>query len=98
MAELLGRDYGATQMTYDLRRLRLHGLIERIPSTNTYALTPDGIRLAVFYTKLDRRLLHPLLAADHLPAPVEVRRALTTLDRAVNDYVKAARLGGRVAA
>ena len=50
-------------MSYDLRRLRLHGLIERIPRTNTYTLTPDGIRVAVFYTKVHDRLLRPLLDA-----------------------------------
>ena len=71
-------------MTYDLRRLRLHGLIERIPRTNTYPLTPDGIRVAVFYTKLHDRLLRPLLAAaDQPPAPIELRRALATIDRAI---------------
>jgi len=93
VAGLLGRDYSRNQMTYDLRRLRLHGLIERIPHTNTYVLTPEGIRVAIFYTKLDRRLLHPLLAADRPPGPVEVRRALTTIDKAVKDYVTGARLG-----
>jgi hypothetical protein len=59
VAGLLGTDYTTGQMTYDLRRLRLHGLIERVPRTNTYRLTPEGQRVAVFYTKLDRRLLHP---------------------------------------
>lgn len=93
VAGLLGRDYTRNQMSYDLRRLRLHGLIERIPHTNTYALTPDGIRVAVFFTKLDRRLLHPLLAADRPPGPLEVRRALATIDRAVADYVTNARVG-----
>jgi len=93
VAGLLGRDYSRNQMTYDLRRLRLHGLIERIPHTNTYVLTPEGIRVAIFYTKLDRRLLHPLLSADRPPAPVEVRRALTTIDQAVKDYVTGARIG-----
>lgn len=93
VAGLLGRDYTTNQMTYDLRRLRLHGMIERIHHTNTYTLTPDGIRVAVFFTKLDRRLLHPLLGADRPPAPVAVRRALTTIDRAVATYVTNARLG-----
>ena len=63
VAGLLGTDYSTTQMTYDLRRLRLHGLIERIPRTNTYVLTPDGVRVAVFYTKVHSRLLRPLIAA-----------------------------------
>lgn len=35
VAGLLGADYSASQMSYDLRRLRLHGLIERLPHTNT---------------------------------------------------------------
>src|SRR5712692_7039665 len=61
VAGLLGADYSANQMSYDLRRLRLHGLIERLPHSNTYAVTPDGIRVAVFLTKLQRRLLKPAL-------------------------------------
>jgi hypothetical protein len=42
-------------MTYDLRRLRLNGLIRRLPHTNRYTLTEDGIRIAVFYTKVYNR-------------------------------------------
>ena len=48
MAGLLGSDYRSSQMSYDLRRLRLHGLIQRPTGTNSYTLTPDGIRVAVF--------------------------------------------------
>jgi hypothetical protein len=57
--------------------------------------TPDGLRVAAFYTKLGlgARVLAALLAADRLPAPIQVRRALATLDRVVNDYVTNARLG-----
>ena len=46
VAGLLGTAYTTNQMTYDLRRLRLHGLIERHPHTNTYTLTPEGLRVA----------------------------------------------------
>jgi hypothetical protein len=88
----LGQDYSASKMTYDLRRLRLHGLIKRLPRSNTYVLTPDGIRVAVFYQKLQNRLLRPLLDADKPPAQLEIRRALKTLETAVNDYVTSARL------
>jgi hypothetical protein len=93
VAGTLGTGYATGQMTYDLRRLRLHGLIERVPRTNTYRLTPEGQRVAVFYTNLDRRLLHPLLEADKPPAPIEVRRALATIDHAITDYLAQARLG-----
>jgi predicted MarR family transcription regulator len=81
-------------MSYDLRRLRLHGLIEKIPATNTYRTTPEGIRAAVFYTKLRGRLLAPLLnAGDQPPAPIELRRALNQIDRTLDAYITNARLG-----
>ncbi len=93
VAGLLGRDYTTSQMTYDLRRLRLHGLIERVPKTHSYVLTPDGTRVAVFYNKVHGRLLRPLIAAgDQPPAPVELRRALGTIDRHIADYADNARL------
>ncbi|HMK62421.1 MAG TPA: hypothetical protein VK386_02280 [Acidimicrobiales bacterium] len=94
VAGLLGTDYTTNQMTYDLRRLRLHGIIERLPRTNTYRVTDVGIRVAIFFTKLQDRLLLPLLDADRPPAPLELRRALSTIDSALEDYVTSARLGG----
>jgi len=93
VAGLLGSTYTTNQMTYDLRRLRLHGLIIRIPRTNTYTLTPEGLRVAVFYTKLHRKLLGPLLDADTTPASTDVRRALAIIDKTINEYVTNARLG-----
>ena len=93
VAGLLGKDYSSSQMSYDLRRLRLHGLIDRVPGTNRYVLTSEGIRVAVFYTKLHSRLLGPLLDADKPPAPLELRRALGTVERVLGDYVSNARLG-----
>ncbi len=89
---LLGGAYTTNQMTYDLRRLRLKGLIARIPHSNTYTLTADGLKVAIFYTKLDRRLLHPLLAADQPPAPLHLRDALRTIDNAVADYTSRSQL------
>jgi hypothetical protein len=93
VAGLLGTTYTSSQMTYDLRRLRLHGMIERLAGTNTYRVTTEGIRVAVFYTKLRDRLHEPLLGAHEPPATLELRRALSVIDRAVADYVKNARLG-----
>ena len=92
VAGLLDADYSTHQMTYDLRRLRLHGLIERLPHTNTYVTSPDGLRVAIFYTKLHDRILGPLLSPDHPPAPVDLRRAMTTIDHIIDDYITNARL------
>ena len=57
-------DYTGAQMSYDLRRLRLKGLIERIPKTHQYRLTQLGAKVATFLTKLYERLFRPGLAAS----------------------------------
>ena len=93
MTGLLHAPYTPGQMTYDLRRLRLAGLIRRIERTNHYVLTPDGAKVAVFYTKLHNRLLRPLLAADQPQAPAELRSALRTIDHQIEGYITRARLG-----
>ena len=92
MTGLLAAPYTAGQMTYDLRRLRLAGLIRRIEHTNRYVLTPDGIKMAVFYTKLHNRLLRPLMAADQAQAPPGLRQALRAISQHVDDYITRARL------
>jgi hypothetical protein len=88
VAALLGRDlvsYTAGAMTYDLRRLRLHGIIERTAGTQRYSLTPTGARAAFFYTTLHRRLRQlpnlDVLTPSHIPAPLTA--ALNQLDTAL---------------
>ena len=56
-------DYGAGRMTYDLRRLRLRGIIERIPRTQRYRLTADGLCVALAYHRTQARVLGPVLSA-----------------------------------
>jgi hypothetical protein len=80
-------------MTYDLRWLRLAGLIRRIEHTNRYVLIPDGAKVAIFYTKLHNRLLHPLLVADQPQAPAKPRSALRAIDHHIEGYITRARLG-----
>jgi len=84
---LLGEPYNQARCCYDLRRLKLKGLIRKVQHTNTYALTPDGQRFAIFYTKVGNRVLRPLMAADQIPAPLPVRQSLRTLERAVTNYL-----------
>lgn len=92
MTGLLGTPYSIGQASYDLRRLRLKGLITRLPRSNTYTLTSDGLRFAIFYTKVCNRVLAPLMAADQPPAPPPLRQALRTIDQHINDYLAHARL------
>jgi hypothetical protein len=78
--------------TYDLRRLRGKGLIQRLSRSNTYVLTPDGTRVAIFYTKVYGRLLRPLLAADHPPAQTHLRQALRVIDAHITSSINHARV------
>lgn len=77
------------RMTYQLRRLRLHGLIARLPGTHRYRVTPRGLRLALFFTRVHARLFRPGLAvvmpdvAQHAPA---LRRAFARLEDAMDDW------------
>src|SRR5215468_636217 len=87
-----GTGYSTNQASYGLARLRLNGLITRIPGKNRYRLTGDGLRFAIFYTKLHDRLLGPLLAADQPPAPPPVRKALRTIDIHITETIDQARL------
>lgn len=66
VADLLGADvseYEAGKMTYDLRRLRLKGIISRKSHTTHYYLTPYGYKVALFLTRVNARLFRPGLAS-----------------------------------
>ena len=65
LAQALGLDSPQItpgKMSYDLRRLRLHGLIERIPGTHRYQLTSTGLRTALFYSRAYARVIRPGLS------------------------------------
>ena len=87
-----GTAYTVNQASYDLARLARNGLITRIPDKNLYRLTGEGLRFAIFYTKLHDRLLRPLLAADQPPAPPPLRKALHTIDIHITETIDQARL------
>jgi hypothetical protein len=89
---LSATEYTSARMSYDLRRLRLKGLIQRVPHSNAYRITDEGLRFAVFYIKVHNRVLTPLLAADQPPAPPEIRQALDTLARHTDRSIALARL------
>ncbi len=83
------------QMTYHLRRLRLHKIIERIPGTHRYRLTDFGLRAALFFTRIYNRLLRPGLGTiipqfSKLTCPL--RRAFDKLDQEITSWAQQAHL------
>lgn len=83
----------SAQITYDLRRLRTHGLIERIPHTHRYQVTSQGLRNALFLTRAHNRLLRTGLAELHgPPTPAKLRAAARAYETAITDLARTAGL------
>src|SRR6202048_4513608 len=82
-------------ITYQLRRLRLHGLIERVPDSFRYRVTEFGLRVALFFTRTYNRLLRPGLAAA-LPilraVDAPLKRAFDKIDTQINAWIEQAQL------
>jgi hypothetical protein len=86
LAGLLGADpdtWPTGRATYDLRRLRLHGLIQRIPHTHRYQVTDTGLNHALFLTRVHDRLIRTGTAHLTDPDP-PARSPLRAAARAYN--------------
>ena len=98
LAPLLGTTADAMtsgQLSYDLRRLRYHGFIQRIPRTHRYQVTGAGLRHALFLTRACSRLLHGGLAelTDPDPPPTpKLRAAARAYETAIDDLLTRAGL------
>jgi predicted MarR family transcription regulator len=90
LADLLGKhphEISAGQVSYDLRRLRAHGLIARIPRTHRYRITDTGLHHAALITHIHTRLLQPgltQLTDLHPPRPSTLRTAARNYQRTLD--------------
>jgi hypothetical protein len=96
LSELLGTiTISAGQMSYDLRRLRVHGLITRIPHSYRYRLTEVGLHHAMLLNHVHTRLLQPGLAQltdPTPPTPSTLRTAARNYQRALDELTQEAGL------
>ena len=84
------QQYTASQMTYDLRRLRLKGLIFRPPKTHRYFLTPHGWKIARLFTRLEARVFRPAIAmftSDNTVLPFPLRASLNRVDAQLDELI-----------
>ena len=90
VVDLLGvtiSDYSSNQMTYDLRRLRLKGLIYRPAGTHRYFVTPYGWKVARLFSRLEARVFRPAMAmftGNDAVLPFPLRQALDRVDSQLN--------------
>ena len=83
-------DYTASQMTYDLRRLRLKGLIFRPPRTHRYFLTPYGWKVARLFARLEARVFRPAVAmftGNDAVLPFPLRASLDRVDAQLDELI-----------
>ena len=88
-------DYTINQLRYDLRKLRLHRLIERIPRSYCYRFTEPGLKAAILLIQLRKRIYGPLAfgllrhrpSEEHLPNS-KVERAYIKLEKAFDQVVE----------
>jgi hypothetical protein len=90
------KGYTQARMSYDLRRLRLKGLLLRLPHSQRYVLTSLGRRVALFMSKSFARIVRPVLQRldPSLPdqAPDPLRRAWRVCERALDAAISQARM------
>lgn len=99
IAPLMGErpeDYHPGKMTYDLRRLKLHGVIEKIPHTHRYQVTPQGMRICLFFSKVYARVLRPGLSqiGERLSAATgpPIAAALDRLEAVLKQHIQGVKL------
>jgi hypothetical protein len=83
------------RMTYDLRRLRLHGMIERIPKTHRYRVTDFGFRAALYFTRVHARLYRPGVAQILPNAPPmrsSLQRAFRNVEAEIDQQIRNSKL------
>src|SRR5512132_3667890 len=93
VANLLGvttEQYTASQMTYDLRRLRLKGMIFRPPRTHRYFVTPYGWKVARLFARLEARVFRPAVAmftSNDAVLPFPLRISLNRVDAQLDELI-----------
>ena len=93
VVDLLGvtnAEYTTSQMTYDLRRLRLKGLIFRPPRTHRYFLTPYGWKIARLFSRLEARVFRPAVAVfttNDAVLPFPLRASLDRVDAQLDELI-----------
>jgi hypothetical protein len=93
LAQILGLEesnISAGRVSYELRRLRLHGLIERIEGTHRYRLTPEGLGTVVFYQRTYARIIRPglsVIPSTSCRQDLPIVRAFHKLQSEIDAYI-----------
>lgn len=82
----------------DLRHLRLHGMIERIPNSHSYCVTAVGLRAALFFTRSYAGVLRSGLVfalPRHRAVDTPLERAFDRVEKEIQVWTSRAKLAAR---
>ena len=83
---LTEKQYGLSQLRYDLRKLKAHGLLERDGRRYAYRLTEKGVQVALLFLFFHKQLCGPLANSRFHHKPDESRKPDSKIEAA---YYKA---------
>jgi hypothetical protein len=88
------QDYTLNQLRYDLRKMKGHGLLERVDKQYAYRLTQKGSRVCAMFVLFHKRICGPLANSlfHHAPRrspqpPVKIETAYHKADAAIQNLV-----------
>jgi hypothetical protein len=86
------QDYSRNQVIYDIRKLRAHGIVEKIGKYNRYRLTSYGVKVALAFTLMRIKIYGPLHHSlfetqpdDSIPTGSKLERLYRQLDADINE-------------
>ena len=80
--QLTPENYTLTQLRYDLRKLKAHGLLERDGHRYAYRLTDKGIRVALMFILFHQRICGPLANSLFHRQPTQLHTPASKLQAA----------------
>jgi hypothetical protein len=88
------QDYTLNQLRYDLRKMKGHGLLERMGKQYAYRLTEKGARVAAMFVLFHKRICGPLANSlfhhrprRRSPPPVKIETAYHKADAAIQKLI-----------
>lgn len=87
--------YTLTQLRYDIRKMKAHGLVERDGKRYVYRLTEKGNKVALLFVLFHKRVAGPLantLFNDHpptydFPPPTRIEKAYRRADKSIQQII-----------
>lgn len=87
--------YTLTQLRYDIRKMKAHGLVERDGKRYSYRLTDKGNKVALMFVLFHKRVAGPLANSlfndaapkPHFPPPTKIEAAYRRADKSIREVL-----------